>query len=135
MLYSIRLIFFYICHICSPFTRKRIVLLYFGRNARTRLGVAISELSGPPVFHIELEASRYVPCPRTQQANLLAYSPQPSLNAERQVGKLQIFFKVFWYDSTKGLIPRSAECEADALITTPSRRLNKIRTCHERKLI
>ena len=63
-----------------------------------------------------------MPCPRTQQANLPACSPQPPLNAERQAGKLQIpFFKVFWYDSTRGMKPRSTDCEADALTTTPSR--------------
>ena len=50
----------YVCivHIYPPFTRKRIVSLYFGRDIRTRLGVAISEMSGPPVFHIKAEASR-----------------------------------------------------------------------------
>ena len=47
-----------------------------------------------------------------------------SLNAERQAGKLWIpFFKVFWYDSTRGMNPRSTDCEADALTTTLSRRL------------
>ena len=65
-----------------------------------------------------------MPCPRTQQANLPACSPQPPINAERQAGKLCIpFFKVFWYDSTRGLSPRSTDCEADALTTTPLRRL------------
>ena len=29
------------------------------------------------------------------------------------------FFKVFWYDSTRGMNPRSTDCEADALTTTP----------------
>ena len=67
-----------------------------------------------------------MPCPRTQQANLLACSPQPPLNAERQAGKLWIaFFKVFWYDSTRGMNPRSTDCKADTLttgvVTTPSR--------------
>ena len=33
-------------------------------------------------------ASHYVPCPRTQQANLPACSQQPPINAERQAGKL-----------------------------------------------
>ena len=47
-----------IVHIYPPFTRKRIVSLYFGRDVRTRLGVAISEVSGPPVFHIKAGASR-----------------------------------------------------------------------------
>ena len=68
-------------------------------------------------------ASSEVPCPRTQQANLPACSPQPSLNAERQAGKLRMpFFKVFRYDSTRGMNPKSTDCEADALTTTPSRR-------------
>ena len=52
----------YVCvcivHIYPPYTRKRIVSLYFGRDVRTRLGIAISEVSGPPVFHIKAGASR-----------------------------------------------------------------------------
>ena len=68
-----------------------------------------------------------MPCPRTQQANLPACSPQPPINAERQAGKLEIpFFKVFWYDSTRGMNSRSIDCEADALTITPSRRLHPI---------
>ena len=64
-----------------------------------------------------------MPCPRTQQANLPACSPQPSRNAKRQAGKLRMpFFKVFWYDATRGMNPRSTDCEADALTTTPLRR-------------
>ena len=105
-------LFCFICHFYPPFTRKRIVSLYFGREVRTRLGVAFFEVYGPP-------------CPRTQQANLPACSPQPPINAERQAGKLWIpFFKVFCYDSTRGMNPRSTDCEADALTTTPSRRSN-----------
>ena len=50
--------FFVSVHIYPPFTRKRIVSLYFGRDVRTRLGVAIFEVSGPPVFHIKTEATR-----------------------------------------------------------------------------
>ena len=40
-------VFFLYCivHIYPPFTRKRIVSLYFGLDVRTRLGVAISEVS------------------------------------------------------------------------------------------
>ena len=64
-----------------------------------------------------------MPCPRIQQANLPACSPQPPINAERQAGKLRIpFFKVFWYDSTRGMNPWSTDYEADALTTTPSGR-------------
>ena len=63
-----------------------------------------------------------MPCPRTQQANLPACSPQPSRNAKRQAGKLRIpFFKVFWYDSTRGMNPRSTDYKADALTATPYR--------------
>ena len=46
--------FVFIYHIYPPFTRKRIVLLCFGRNVRTRLEVAISEVFGLPVFHIKV---------------------------------------------------------------------------------
>ena len=64
-----------------------------------------------------------MPCPMTLQANLPACSPQPPINAQRQAGKLWIpFFKVCCYDWTKGMNPRSTDCEADALTTTPSRR-------------
>ena len=48
------LLFCFICHIYPPFTRKRIVSLYFGREVRTRLGVAFFEVYGPPVFHIKV---------------------------------------------------------------------------------
>ena len=50
--------FCFICHFYPPFTRKRIVSLYFGREVRTRLGVAFFEVYGPPVFHIKAGASR-----------------------------------------------------------------------------
>ena len=52
---------FFVCvcivHIYPPFMRKQIVSLYFGRDVRTRLGVAISEVSGPPVFLVKAGAS------------------------------------------------------------------------------
>ena len=35
---------------------------------------------------------------------------------------MNTIFNVFWYDSTRGMNPKSTDCEADALITTPSRR-------------
>ena len=44
-------------HIYVPITRKQIVLLSCGRDVRIRLGVAVTEISGPPVFHIKVEAS------------------------------------------------------------------------------
>ena len=47
----------YIVHIYSPFMRKQIVSLYFGRDVRTRLEVAIFEVSGPPVFLVKAGAS------------------------------------------------------------------------------
>ena len=37
--------FFCIVHAFLPFTRKQIVSLYFGQDVRTRLGVAIFEVS------------------------------------------------------------------------------------------
>ena len=47
-------LFLFICHIFPPFTRKQIVSLCFGRCVCTRLGFAISKVSGPPVFHIKV---------------------------------------------------------------------------------
>ena len=100
------MLLYYIVHIYPPFTKERIVLLHFGRDVRTRLGVAISAVSGPHVFPIKARASRLEPCPKTQQAILPACSPQPSINAERQAGELQIpFLKFFWYDSKRGMNP------------------------------
>ena len=48
---------FLFCHIYPPFTRMRTVSLYFGRDVRTRLVVAISKLSEPPVFRMKSWAS------------------------------------------------------------------------------
>ena len=112
-------VFYFVWHIYPPFTRNQIVSLYFGRDVRTRLGLTICDVPGPPVFHIKAETFRLVPCPRTQ-AKLPAYSPQPPPNAERQARKLWIpFFKILWYDLTWAMNPRATDCEADALTTTP----------------
>ena len=45
-------VLFYLPYLSS--TRKRIVLLYFGQEVRTRLGVAFFEVYEPPVFHIKV---------------------------------------------------------------------------------
>ena len=50
--------FGFIVHIYSLFTRKRIVSLSFGRDVRTRLGVAISEVFETPVLNITVGVSR-----------------------------------------------------------------------------
>ena len=60
VIFLIFFLFFSICHVYPPFTRKRNGSLYFGRDVHTRLGVAISAVSGPPVFHIK--AGRPVKC-------------------------------------------------------------------------
>ena len=45
-------------------------------------------------------------------------------NAQRPARKLWIrFFKVFWYDSTRGINSRSTDCEADSLTSLPLCRL------------
>ena len=57
---NVRLIAFFIIIVRAypPFTRKRIVSLTFERDVCTRLEVTISEVCGPPVFHIKVGASR-----------------------------------------------------------------------------
>ena len=47
-----------ICSYLSSIHEKANCIAIFGRDVRTRLGVAIVEVSGPPVFHIKAEASR-----------------------------------------------------------------------------
>ena len=47
-----------IVHVSPSFTKKRIVSLSFEQDVRTRLGAPISEMSGQPVFHMKVEASR-----------------------------------------------------------------------------
>ena len=65
-----------------------------------------------------------MPCPRTQQASLPACPPHyPFFMLSTKAGKLRKpFFKVFWYDSTRGMNLRSTDYEVDALTTTPLRR-------------
>ena len=46
--------FYFIFHIYLSFTTKRIVSLFFGRDVRTRLGIAISEMFGPYAFHLKM---------------------------------------------------------------------------------
>ena len=55
----------------------------------------------------------------TELAGLFSTSPECRAPSKKAVDTI---FKVFWYDSTRGLSPRSTDCEADALTTTPSRR-------------
>ena len=43
-------ILFYCCHVYPSFKRKRIASLSYGWDVCTRLGVAISDVSGSPVF-------------------------------------------------------------------------------------
>ena len=47
-------VFYCIGHVYPSFTRNRIVWLFFGRDVYTCLGVAISEVSKPPVFRIKV---------------------------------------------------------------------------------
>ena len=54
MILVVFVLFCFVCHIYPPFTRKRIVSLYFGPEVRTRLGVVFFEVYGPPVFHIKV---------------------------------------------------------------------------------
>ena len=81
-------IYFFLFAIFILHSRESELYRYvFGRYVRTRLGVAIYEVSEPPVFHMKM--GRPVKClAQLQQANLPACSPQPPINAERQAGKL-----------------------------------------------
>ena len=80
-------------------------------------------LAPPPVCHMKMEASRYVPCSKAQQASFTACSPHYLYVLSVKQGSCEYHFLVLWYDSTWGTNPRSTDCEADALTTTPSRLL------------
>ena len=74
-------------------------------------------------------------CPRTQQANLPACSPQRPLHAERQAGKLWIpFFKVFWYDSTREMNPRSGRSNHNTIASVQRRTTILYLICANSKL-
>ena len=104
------------CSCLSSIHEKVNCIAIFWTERRNRWGVAIFKMSGPPVFYIKVGTSRLVLCPRTQQANLLACSPQPPVNAKRLAGKMSIpFLKVFWCDSIKRINPRSIDYEADTI--------------------
>ena len=115
------LFFYFIRHIYFPFSRKRIVSLYFGRDVCTRLGVVISEVFAPFVFHLKVEASRYVPCPKNTTSELagLFSTTSPKCQAPKQGSCEYHFLKSFGLTRHGDLNPRSTDCEADALTTTP----------------
>ena len=82
-------------------------------------GHHVGYIAWPPQYlcHKKMEASRQVSCPRTQQASLPACSPHSPYLLSAMQGRCTIF-KVFWYDSTREMNPRSTSCEADAPTTT-----------------
>ena len=108
------------CHICPPFTRKRIVSLFWTVSPHS-LGscyfrgvwtTCLPHKGGGPV---ECLAQGH-----KKRACWLVLHNLPMI-AKRQAGKLWIpFFKVFWYDSTREINPRPTDCDVDAQTTAPS---------------
>ena len=118
-------VFCFICHIYPPFTRKRSVLLYFGREVRTRLGVTFFKVYGPPVCHIKVgRPDKCLAQGHNKRTCRLVLHNLLLMPSAKQGSCGCHFFKVFWYYSTRGMNPRSTDCEADALTTTPSRRFS-----------
>ena len=96
MLREYPLFYILICQIYPPFTRKRIVSLCFGRYVRPRFGVAIFELSKPPVFHIRVR--RPVKClaqERNKRTCRLALHNLPYIPSARQGSCGYHFLKSF----------------------------------------
>ena len=70
--------------------------------------------------------------PKDTTSNLAGLFSTLSPCAKCQAGKRWIpFFKVVWYYSTWGMNPRSTDCEADALTTTPLQMLGKFATTNK----
>ena len=111
--------FFYLPYLSSIHKKANCITIFWAGHLHTLESYHFQNIWATCLPH-KGGASRQVPCPRIQQANLPACSPQPPRNAEHQAGKLWIpFFKVFSYDSTRGLNPRSTNCKVDALTTMP----------------
>ena len=84
--------------------------LSFGRNVRTRMGVAIFQVFGPLIFRIKVGVSREVPCKKdtSELAGLLSTT---SLKSRAPSSG----YHFFWYDSTSEMNPRPTDRRADAL--------------------
>ena len=116
-------VFRFICHIYPPFTRKRIVSLYLGREVRTRLGVAFFEVYGSPVFHVKV--GHPVKClaqGRNKRTCRLVLHNLSKIPNAKQGSCGYHFLKSFGMTQQGGMNPWSTDCEADALTTTPSGR-------------
>ena len=108
-----------IVHVHPPFTRKRIVPLYFGQDVRTRLGVASFQISGPPVFHIKVgRLVKFLAQEHNKRTCRLVLHNLSKCQAPSKEA-VDTIFKVFWFDPTREMNPRSTDCEEDALTTTP----------------
>ena len=121
---------------CSNLSKvyKNILYIYIGHTALAlKLGLQVFSYTGATTTGRLLGPTICLPhkdggvplsaLPKDTTRKLASLFSTLSLFAERQAGKLWIpFFKVFWYDSTWEMNPRSTDCEVDALTTTPSRR-------------
>ena len=111
--------FCFICHFYPPFTRKRIVSLYFGvwTVSPHSLGSCLFQgLWATCLPHkgggVPLSA---LPKDTTSELAGLFSTTSPKCRAPSR--------EAIDDDSTRGMNPRSTNCEADALTATPSRRL------------
>ena len=75
----------------------------------------IMVVSPPFFFHIEIEESRYMPFPKTQQANKPAFSPYYPFYAERQARKLSMPFLKSVVRLSKEPKLRSTDSKAEGL--------------------
>ena len=94
-------------------------------SSLVRLGHNEHRLLGPATYlpHKDGGIPLSVAQGHNKQACRLIFHTIPYC-AECQAGKLRTqFLKVFWYNCTWKMNPRSTDCEETALITTSSRRL------------
>ena len=91
-----------IVHIYHSITR--IVFLYFGQDVGIRLGVAISEVSGPPVIPHKggnVPLSALLKDTTSELAGLFSTTSHKCQAPSREA--VITIFRVFWYDSTRGM--------------------------------
>ena len=111
--------FFFICHIYPPFMRKRCIAMFWTVSPHS-LGSCHFRVTCLPHKGGGVPLSALPKDTTSELAGLFSTISHKCRAPSREA--VDTIFKVFSYDSTRGMNPRSTDCEAKALTTTPSRK-------------
>ena len=111
--------FFLICYIYPPFTRNRCILMFWSVSPHS-LGSCHFRVTCLPHKGRGVPLSSLPKDTTSELAGLFSTTSHKCRSPSREA--IDNIFKVFWYNSTRGMNSRSTDCKADALTTTPSHR-------------